>query len=157
MKRIGPAALSIAAIVGVVLGFLTDQLLTATKQPTFTPAVTLPIVLVLMGAFCLIFAWPIRQQVRGKKRGRVDALRAFRTVTFARAASVTGAFAVGFTVGLLLFILTRPADPPVGSITLIGVTIAAGIVLVVCALIAESFCVLPKDDDDDPAGLNAEP
>ncbi|MBV0895793.1 DUF3180 domain-containing protein [Microbacterium sp. NC79] len=150
MKRTGTAALTIAASAGLIAGFLTDQVLTWMRQPTFTPAWSLPIVLALLAVACLYFAWPVRRQLKGTKPGSVDAIRAFRTVTLARSASLVGAASAGFGLGLLAFLLTRPVQPPVGSVTVVGVTIGVAVVLVVAALIAESFCVLPKDDDDDP-------
>lgn len=150
MKRTGAAALAIAGGAGLVAGFGTDQILTWVRQPTFTPAWSLPIVLGLLALACLYFAWPVRQQLKGKKPGSVDAIRAFRTVTLARSASLVGAVSAGFGLGLLLFLLTRPVQPPVGSVTVIGVSIGVAVVLVVAALLAESFCALPKDDDDNP-------
>ncbi len=150
MKRTGFLPLAISAGAGLVVGFLTDQVLTWMRQPTFTPAWSLPIVLGLLAAACLYFAWPVRRQLAGKKPGSVDAIRAFRTVTLARSASLVGAVSAGFGLGLLAFLLTRPVPPPVGSVTVIGVTVGVAVVLVICALIAESFCVLPKDDDDNP-------
>ncbi|MGF3053087.1 DUF3180 domain-containing protein [Microbacterium sp. YY-03] len=150
MKRTGARALSIAAGAGLVAGFLTDQVLTWMRQPTFTPAWSLPIVLALLAIACLYFAWPVRRQLKGAKPGSVDAIRAFRTVTLARSASLVGAVSAGFGLGLLGFLLTRPVQPPVGSVTVIGVTVGVAVLLVIAALVAESFCVLPKDDDDDP-------
>lgn len=150
MKRTGVVALSIAAGAGLVVGFLTDQVLTWMRQPTFVPAWSLPIVLGLLAVACLYFAWPVRRQLKGKKPGSVDSIRAFRTVTLARSSSLVGAASGGFGLGLLVFLLTRPVQPPVGSVTVIGVTVGVAVVLVVAALVAESFCVLPKDDDDNP-------
>ena len=150
MKRTGARALSIAAGAGLVAGFLTDQVLTWMRQPTFTPAWSLPIVLALLAIACLYFAWPVCRQLKGAKPGSVDAIRAFRTVTLARSASLVGAVSAGFGLGLLGFLLTRPVQPPVGSVTVIGVTVGVAVLLVIAALVAESFCVLPKDDDDDP-------
>ena len=43
----------LAALIGVAAGFLLDHALTVSGRPTFVPAVSLPIMLVLLGAISL--------------------------------------------------------------------------------------------------------
>jgi hypothetical protein len=89
---------------------------------------------------------------------RIDPFRALRAATLARASSLLGAIMAGFGAGLLLFLLSRPIDPPVGSTVAMLALIASAIILVVAALIAEQFCTLPKDpDDSEPRDLTPEP
>lgn len=152
MKRTSAALLVGAAVLGIIVGFGLDQVLTAMARPTITPAITLPIGLVIIAAFVLLLAVPIRRAVRTPGAKRVDPFRAVRVAVLARASSLLGAGVGGVAIGLLIFVLTRPVSAQVGSITVLSVTIAASAVLVAAALIAESFCSLPKDDDDESAG-----
>lgn len=64
MTRTSPLALIVAAVLGGGVGFLVDHLLTLSGRPTFSPAVGLPILLVLLGAITLALAWPVRRSVR---------------------------------------------------------------------------------------------
>ena len=84
----------------------------------------------------------------GRSGKRVDPFRALRAATLARASSLLGALLGGFGAGILLFLLSRPVGPPVGSMVAMVALIASSIVLVAAALVAEQFCTLPKDPDD---------
>jgi hypothetical protein len=55
-------------------------------------------------------------------------------------------------VGLLAFVLTRPATPSLGSLGTVIATAVCAVVLVAAGLIAEQLCTLRKDDDDDEPG-----
>ncbi|WP_261165402.1 DUF3180 domain-containing protein [Microbacterium sp. Marseille-Q6965] len=154
MKRTGPAVLLLAAVLGGAAAFLVDHLLTASGRATFTPAVSLPILLVLLGAVCLTLAWPIRRSLREPDAPRVDPFRAVRTAMLARASSIVGAALGGAGLGFIAYLTTRPVSPGIGSMGTIIATAVAGVVLVAAALIAEPWCMLPKDPDarepDDP-------
>ncbi|HWI31104.1 MAG TPA: DUF3180 domain-containing protein [Microbacterium sp.] len=157
MKRTGAGILALAALLGAVAGFLVDHALTVSGRPTFSPAVSLPIMLLLLAAVSLGLAWPIRRAIRGKTRARVNPFRALRIAILAKASSIVGAAVGGFALGLGAYLLTRPIDPPLGSSGTIIATAACGAVLVVAALVAEHFCTLPKDDDDAHAGSEPSP
>lgn len=152
MKRTSPAVLAIAGILGVGVGFVVNQLLTASGNPTFTPLVTLPVLLVLLGGLVLVLAIPIRRSTRGRGAAPVDPFRAVRVAVLAKAASIVGAATGGIALGLLLFLGTRPVVPSVGSTGAIIATVVAGAVLMAAALVAEGFCTIGKDDDDDQPG-----
>jgi len=148
MKRTSPLVLFVFALVGGGLGFLLDQLLTISGRSTFTPSGFLPILLLLLALAALSVAWPVRRSVRGESAGRIDPFRALRAATLARASSLLGALLLGFGSGLLVFLLSRPVSPPVGSTVAMIALIASAAVLVAAALVAEQFCTLPKDSDD---------
>lgn len=148
MTRTSPLALIVAAVLGGGVGFLVDHLLTLSGRPTFSPAVGLPIFLVLLGAITLALAWPVRRSVRSADAPRVDPFRAVRIAMLAKASSLVGAAVLGAGVGLVLYVSTRPVSPGLGSMATTIATIAAGAVLVVAALVAEHFCSLPKDPDE---------
>jgi hypothetical protein len=152
MKRTGVGILSIAAVLGIGAGFLLDQLLTATGRSTFTPAVTLPILLALLGGVVVVLALPVRRATRGTATTALNPFRALRIAMLAKASSIVGAALGGFGVGLLLFLGTRPVIPSLGSMGTIIATIVCGALLVAAGLIAEHLCTIRKDDDDEQPG-----
>jgi len=152
VKRTGAGILTIAVVVGLVVGFLLDTVLTAMGRPTFAPAASLPTVLVLLGAVVVVLAIPIFRATRGRSPRRIDPFRAVRIAMLARASSILGAAASGFAGGLLAFLLSRPVVPSVGSMGSIIATLVCAVVLVVAGLVAEQLCTLRKDDDDDAPG-----
>lgn len=156
MKRTSAGLLILLAVLGAGGGFLLDQVLTASGRVTFTPSLMLPVLLVLIAAASLGVAWPVRRSLRSGIR--IDPFRALRAATLARASSLLGAIMAGFGGGLLMFLLSRPVDPQVGSTVAMLALIGSAIVLTVAALIAEQFCTLPKDpDDSEPRKRATEP
>ncbi len=163
MKRISPILLLVLALAGGAAGFLLDHALTTAGRATFTPAIALPILFVLLAIAVLAFAWPIRRSVRSTPRRRVDPFRAVRIAMLARASSLLGGVSAGFGVGLGAYLLSRPITPPLGSISAVVATTFSAVLLTIAAMTAESFCLLPggphdpggasgphlEDDDDD--------
>lgn len=156
MKRTGPVVLVIAAVLGAGVGFLVDQLLTAGGRATFTPMVSLPVLLVALGAIVVALAIPIRRATRGASHAPVNPFRALRVAMLAKASSIVGAALGGFALGLLAFVLTRPVPPGAGALAAIVATTVCGAVLVVAALVAEHLCTIRRHDDDDPPGGTGE-
>lgn len=152
MKRTGAGILLLAAALGAASGFLLDQMLTASGRATFTPTVMLPVLLALLGVAVVAFAVPIRRATRHAGAPRVDPFRALRTAMLAKASSIVGAAIGGVAIGLLAFLLTRPVQPSLGSMTAIIATIVGGALLVAAGLIAEHLCTIRKDDDDEQPG-----
>ncbi len=151
MRRTGAGILVVAAVIGVAAGFLVDQLLTSAGRPTFTPAVTLPILLALLGAVVVALAVPIRRATRGGG-APVNPFRAVRVAMLAKASSIVGAAIGGTALGLLVFLATRPVTPSLGSMATVIATAVCGALLVVAALVAEHLCTIRKDDDDEQPG-----
>lgn len=147
MTRTRPLTLVVATVLGVAVGFLLDQVLTAAGRATFVPAVTMPILLVLLAIVVIVLAVPVRRASRGGRS--VDPFRALRIAMLAKASSIVGAALGGFALGLWVFLLTRPVEPPVGSIASVIATAVCGAILVVAALVAEKMCTIRKKDDDD--------
>ncbi|PRA82224.1 DUF3180 domain-containing protein [Microbacterium sp. MYb66] len=156
MRRTSVGLLVVLALIAGGGGFLLDHLLTAAGRVTFTPSLLLPVLLLLIAAASLGVAWPVRRSVRSGVR--IDPFRALRAATLARASSLLGAIMAGFGAGLLVFLLSRPVVPQVGSTVAMLALIASAIVLVIAALVAEQFCTLPKDpDDSEPRDRAPEP
>lgn len=155
MKRTGPGILLLTAAIGALVGFGIDQLLTAVGQPTFTPLITLPVLLVALGVLVIGLSVPIWRSSRGHTAAPINPFRALRVAMLAKASSLLGAGAAGFAGGLLAFVLTRPVVPPLGSWSTQLATLVAGILLVAAGLVAEHLCTIRKDDDDEhPGGID---
>jgi len=152
VKRTGPGILIVAAVLGAAAGFVLDQILTGSGHPTFTPSVSLPILLVLVGALVIALSIPIRRATRGTGAAIVNPFRALRTAMLAKASSIVGAALGGFGVGLAIFLLTRPAEPSVGSLGAVIATAVCGGALIAAGLVAEHLCTIRKDDDDEQPG-----
>ncbi len=152
MKRTGPGILIVAAVIGAGAGFVLDQILTATGRATFTPAVTLPILLVLLGAVVVALALPIRRATRGKLAAPVNPFWALRIAMLAKASSIVGAVVAGLAGGLALFLLTRPVPPSVGSLGAVIATAVCAAALIAAGLYAEHLCTIRKDKDDEQPG-----
>jgi uncharacterized membrane protein YccF (DUF307 family) len=152
MRRTGAGVLLLAAALGAGGGFLLDQLLTSSGRPTFTPAVTLPILLVSLGAIVVVLALPIRRATRGTAKAAVNPFRAVRVAMLAKASSIVGAATGGVGLGLLIFLTTRPVAPSIGSVGTVIATAVCGALLVAAGLVAEHLCTIRKDDDDEQPG-----
>ncbi|MFG6444312.1 DUF3180 domain-containing protein [Microbacterium sp. P06] len=152
MKRTGAGILAAALAVGIVAGFVVDTALSSAGRATFSPSVSLPILLLLVGAVVLALAVPIRRATRGRATGPVNPFRALRIAVLAKASSIVGAAVGGFALGLLLFVLTRPVTPSVGSMGAAIATAICGGILIAAALVAEHLCTIRKDDDDEQPG-----
>jgi len=151
MKRTSASVLVIACILGLIVGFGVDQLLTSAGQATFTPSLLLPVLLVLLAAADILFALPIRRAITGRDPQPVDPFRAVRVAMLAKASSIVGAIVAGIAAGLVVFLLTRPVAP-VGSVLAAIASLVGGIVLLAAALVAEHLCTIWKDDDDEQPG-----
>lgn len=152
MRRTSPASLLLAVVLGGVVGFVVDQLLTTAGRATFTPSLLLPVLLLLLGVGVVLLALPVRRAARGVPGARVDPFRAVRVAVLAKASSIVGAAVAGVGAGLLLFLTTRPVAPSLGSLSAVVAAIAGAVVLTAAALIAEQLCTIRKDDDDDQPG-----
>lgn len=152
MRRTGPGVLLVAAAIGVAAGFALDQALTAAGRATFTPAVSLPVLLVLLGAIVVALALPIRRATRGTAAMPVNPFWALRIAMLAKASSIVGAAVAGLAGGLALFLLTRPVPPSIGSLGAVIATAVCGAALVAAGLYAEHLCTIRKDDDDEQPG-----
>jgi hypothetical protein len=148
MTRTRGSLLVILATIGVVVGFLAQLALGAAGAPKLTPEFTLAATLVLIGAVVVALAIPVRRATRTARR-RVDPFYATRVVLLAKACAVAGALLGGAAVGMLFELLLRPVSSPEGLWRIVAMLVAAVLVLV-AGLVAEAWCVVPSDDDDDP-------
>jgi len=139
------------AVVAAVGGFALDAVLASRQAPTLFLSTPLGITLVFIGIAVVLMARPVRRHARdGAARQRpVDPLYAIRVVVLAKASSIGGVLFGGFALGLVVYLLTRSAFPSLGSTLPNVVAVGGGLVLTVCALVAERMCIAPPSDDDD--------
>jgi len=144
------------AVVAAVAGFALDAVLASRGAPTLLLAIPLGVTLVFIGVAVVLMARPVRRHARdGAARQRpVDPVYATRVVVLAKASSLCGVLLGGFAAGLVAYLLTRSATPSLGSTLPNAVAVGGGLVLTVCALVAERMCIAPPSDDDhdDPHG-----
>lgn len=152
MKRTGAGILTLAVIIGAAVGFILDTLLTAMGRPTFSPAASLPTILALLGVVIVMLAVPVHRAARNRGGRRINPFQALRIAMLAKASSLLGAVSLGFSLGLVVFLTTRPVTPSLGSMGTIIATLVCAVVLVVAGLVAEQLCTIRKDDDDDTPG-----
>ena len=155
MKRTGAGVLLVAAVLGAAAGFALDQLLTSMGRPTFTPAVTLPLLLLVLGLIVIALAIPIRRATQSGASGAINPFRAMRVAMLAKASSIVGAAIGGLGAGLLIFLATRPVPPSLGSLGTVIATAVCGALLVAAGLVAEHLCTIRKDQDDEQPGGDA--
>ncbi len=117
---------------------------------------TLPgIAILLVG-----FAWPIIRYRRAllaaaKAKStspikRVDPFYAVRVLVLAKASSISASVILGWQLGVLFYLLSRPAQASDALTRTIAAGVAAA-VLLVAALVVERFCRLPNDGNDTEA------
>lgn len=140
------------AAAGGVLVYLLEVGLVSAGRPSFVPPYTFPISLTAIAALVLIFGWPIRQTLHGKRTSRLDPFRAMRVVLFAKATVLVGALLGGAALAVTVHILSRPVLAQGDDLLRALLSVAAAAAAVVAGLIVERWCTLPPDEDD-PAGL----
>ena len=155
MKRTRPTSLIGLGVLGVVIGFLAELAASGMGIAVFVPPLTLPITLVAVAIIVVAFAIPIRRAVRGRSSRRIDPFQAMRIVVFAKACSLSGALLTGAGIGILTYLLTRDVLPASNAVLLTAIGTAGAIILLIAGLLAEFFCTLPPDSDDDPETARA--
>ncbi len=146
--------LAVAAIDGFVALIATDLFVRSGKAVFIAPTsliFTLPAIAILLVAF----AWPMLKYRRDlaaalkakepKPIKRIDPFYAVRLLVLAKASSFTSSAILGWQIGVLLYLLSRPAQGSEAMARTIEAGIAA-VVLQVVALVIERFCRLPNED-----------
>ena len=148
MTRTKPTILIVLAVLGAAGGWLVQLWLQTTGRPIVIPPVTLAIALSLIGILVLLAAIPVYRSVIRAAQRAVDPFYATRVVVLAKASSLTGAILGGVLAAFLVFLLSRPVVPAVGSVSIAIFTTVGAIVLLVGGLVAEKMCTLPPEDDE---------
>ena len=144
MTRTSPVTLVVTAFVAALVGFVVDRTLVGSGRPVLPMPPTVALVLAVIGAVLLLFAWPVRRMVRGGRK--VGFRHGTSVLALAKASALVAAVVGGWAGGALLFLLTRTIVP-VEAVTMALVTLGGAVLLLVAALLAESWCMLPPDDE----------
>ncbi len=148
MKHTSPASLIVFAVIGVVGGWFLDAALAAMGEPVIVPPYSLAVVLVILAVLA------VRRAV--KDGTPVDPFYAMRVVVLAKASALTASLLAGGSLGILIYLLSRPVVPGPGSALMALASTGGAIALLVGGLIAERMCTVPPEDDEDkPAGVAA--
>jgi hypothetical protein len=148
MKPTRASTLISIAVVAGVAGFAWDAVLASRQLPVLVISTALGFTLAFIGIALVFMAVPVRRHVKGTATRRIDPLYAARVVYLAKASSITGTLLGAFALGGLAYLLSRAVLPGIGSSVPNAVAVGGGVVLTVCALIAERMCIAPPPDDD---------
>lgn len=144
MTRTSTATLVVTWVVAAAAGFAVDAMLAGAGRPILPLPPTIGVVLVGIAVVLVAFAWPVRQMVRGGRR--VGFRHATGVLAGAKASALVACVLGGWGSGALLFLLTR-AVVSGDAVTMSLATLGGAAVLLVAALLAESWCMLPPDED----------
>lgn len=148
MSRTRPTHLLVLALTGALAAWLIELALVSGGRPVLVPPLTISVVLALIAVIVAAMAWPVRKVSRGVPGARVDPFYAARVVVLAKASSLTGAILGGAGIGILVHLSSRTVLPGVGSLLLAGAMALAAIMLIAGGLLAEHWCTIPPDDDE---------
>jgi len=154
VKQTSPLTILFAAIIGAAAGWLLEVALVSGGSAVIVTPVAFAAVIVIFAVAIVAVAVPVRRVARRVPGAKVDPFYATRVVVLAQAASITGALLTGATLGMLVFLLTRPVIA--GSTVLPAVLGAASsIALLIAGIIAERMCRRPPEDEsEDSAAID---
>lgn len=156
LERMNPLASVAAAAMGAAVGLVVQFALSGRGQAPFSPPLSLPVTLVLVGVVLLVFGIRLRRNVE-KRPGAVNPFHAVRLLAAARAGQIVGGLLGGFGGGLALSLLGRSVPAPVDTWLPMVLTLAGGAVLVACAAVAEHLCRVPPGDGDEEGDAGPDP
>ena len=146
--RTGPLLLLAAVAFALVTAVL--QVRQAGGSATAAPPLVSVVVTAGLAVAVLVVAWPVRRWNAGVREHPVDPLRAARTVALAKAAALSGAVLTGGWIGYvgvalpLVAVTTQP-----GRTAASAAVVLASLGLAVAGLVAERWCMIPPEDDDE--------
>ncbi|MFC5338825.1 DUF3180 family protein [Leucobacter denitrificans] len=144
-QKLNPVNLFGAIAIGVGLGLAVQFILKSRGLSPLVPPYSMAITLVLLAALLIVLGLRLRRHV-ATGTGAVNPFQAVRLLATARAGQIVGSLFSGFGGGLLLILVGRSVPAPSATWLPMVVTGAAGLVLLVCAIIAERMCRVPPND-----------
>lgn len=137
-------------IVGVLVRPLTARFGTTPPQVGWGPATMLFVIAVLIGGL----AWTTWQSLH-QRHERMTSDHGVKMLALSRSSLIVGGLFGGAYAGFALSYV-RDLDTPLGSdrVWHAGFAAAAGLLLVVAALLLERACRIPGSEDDDPEDGN---
>ena len=130
------------------------DLLVRRGQEIFVAPVSMIVTLPGIAILLVVIAWPLIKYRRdlaavkkvevGKPVKRVNPFYAVRVLLLAKASALAAAAILGWELGFLIFLLSRPIVVADATTKTISATIGS-MLLAVVALVIERFCRLPND------------
>ncbi|MEE6273600.1 DUF3180 domain-containing protein [Georgenia sp. MJ206] len=140
----------IALVVGAVSLMVLRTVTTRGHSPVPVP-VTTWVGLAVVAVAVLLLGRAVRRFTAGQPT-RMDALRAARVAVLAKASSLSGSALAGYFAAQVLVSLTNLGAPMLETQAWsAGIALLASLALVVVAVVVESWCEVPPDDDGEPA------
>jgi hypothetical protein len=149
IKITPPRALAVAALFGVLAGWLVVA--AANSFDLVAPQVpwTAPVALFLIAALVGVIAYSTHQRIH-VRRQRIDPQRAVAFLVLGKASALAGALvAGGYLTYALMFITRLDAVAPRDRVIKSAVAAVAGVALAVAGLLLERACRVPRSDDDE--------
>jgi hypothetical protein len=123
--------------------------------------VAAPVVLAIIATVLLATALSLRSRLKAQREREpgakgVDPMMAARAVLFGHASALVASLVSGIYGGVGVALLMDPSEAPAREDQTIyaGLSVAAGIAVVVTALFLQRVCRLPEDDNDNPPGAS---
>lgn len=152
MKPTAATSLLAVGVAGGAVAYSAELVLVRLGEPILVPPITLSVALALIGVIIPLLAWPIRQAVRAARHPQpIDPFYATRVLLVAKASSLTASALAGVGLGVVVFLAGRTVVVW-SQIWVAFLTVAAGVVMMVGALVAERWCVLPPGDEGESSG-----
>ncbi|PKQ14994.1 MAG: DUF3180 domain-containing protein [Actinobacteria bacterium HGW-Actinobacteria-8] len=149
--RVLAAVIVVSAIAGWGGGTLA---LRGGASPVLVPWTTL-VVGIVLGGVVLAAGWAVRQVRLGRRR--MDPTRAVRTAVLGQASAYAGALLAGIYGGYALTLMPDWSHTPRREAAIAaGLAALGGVVMLVAGVIAERWCRIGPDDDDDKGADAAE-
>jgi hypothetical protein len=145
-----PAPLLLLAALALAVTVAVMQVRSAGGQAFAAPPLVAAVVLAGLAAAVLVVAWPVRRWNAGARDRTLDPLRAARTVALAKAAALAGAVMTGAWTGFAVVavpLVSFSSQPE--RVALTAAVLLASVALTVAGLVAERWCMIPPEDDDD--------
>ncbi|WP_336921286.1 DUF3180 domain-containing protein [Aquipuribacter sp. SD81] len=142
--------LFLLAAVAFALTVAVLQVRSAGGGAVATPPAVSAVVLAALAAAVLVVAWPVRRWNAGERDRALDPLRAARTVALAKSAALAGSVMTGAWTGFAVVavpLVTIPTQPERVATT--AAVLLASLALLVAGLVAERWCMIPPEDDDE--------
>jgi hypothetical protein len=141
-------ALSIAAVIGLVAGWLVHRVVESVRDTPPVIGLLHPLILILVAAVTVGTAWITWRQVQVHHQ-RLDSHRAVNRLVLGRACALVGALLSGGYLGYAVSWLGLSGDPLAGTLIARGIVCAAaGAIMCAAGVWLEHACRIREDDEE---------
>lgn len=152
MNRTTPGVMVAVALIAALAGFGLNLIMVGSGRAALLPSFTFGVSSAALAFALLGLALPVRNAAKGNRR--IDYRYAVAVLAASKAGIIVGLLIGGYGLGALVFVFTRPVTV-VETVVHLSITVAGGVALAVCGIIAEGWCKLPPEDDEPVDGRDA--